>query len=328
MIDILKVKAIEINLSKEELVNEINYLRKKRNAIILAHYYQEAEIQDIADFIGDSLQLSQQAAKTNAEVIVFAGVHFMAETAKILSPEKIVLIPDLEAGCSLADSCNAEDFRRFLANYPGYTVISYVNTTAEIKALTDIICTSSNALAIVNSLRENEKIVFAPDKNLGSYIAGITGRDMVIWNGACHVHERFSLERIMKLKEEFPKAKIIAHPECEKPILIISDFIGSTAALLKYTESDDSETYIVCTESGILHQMRKLHPGKNFIPAPPNDSTCACNDCQFMKLITLKKIYLSLKNNKFEIVLNEEIRIKAEKPIRKMLELSEQLGFK
>jgi quinolinate synthase len=328
MIDVLKNNAIEINLSKEELINEINYLRKKRNAIILAHYYQEAEIQDIADFIGDSLQLSQQAAKTNAEVIVFAGVHFMAETAKILSPQKTVLIPDLEAGCSLADSCNTEDFKRFLSNYPGHTVISYVNTTAEIKALTDIICTSSNALAIVNSLPENEKIVFAPDKNLGSYIAGITGRNIVIWNGACHVHERFSLERIMKLKEEFPKAKIIAHPECEKPILIISDFIGSTAALLKYTESDDNETYIVCTESGILHQMRKLHPRKNFIPAPPNDSTCACNDCQFMKLITLKKIYLSLKNNKFEIVLNEEIRIKAERPIRKMLELSEQFGFK
>jgi quinolinate synthase len=328
MIDVLKNNAIEINLSKEELINEINYLRKKRNAIILAHYYQEAEIQDIADFIGDSLQISQQAAKTNAEVIVFAGVHFMAETAKILSPQKTVLIPDLEAGCSLADSCNTEDFKRFLSNYPGHTVISYVNTTAEIKALTDIICTSSNALAIVNSLPENEKIVFAPDKNLGSYIAGITGRNIVIWNGACHVHERFSLERIMKLKEEFPKAKIIAHPECEKPILIISDFIGSTAALLKYTESDDNETYIVCTESGILHQMRKLHPRKNFIPAPPNDSTCACNDCQFMKLITLKKIYLSLKNNKFEIVLNEEIRIKAERPIRKMLELSEQFGFK
>ena len=327
MIDLLKEKAVELNLSNEELISEINSLRKKRNAIILAHYYQEAEIQDIADFIGDSLQLSQQAAKTEADVIVFAGVHFMAETAKILSPSKTVLLPDLEAGCSLADSCKADDFERFLKEYPGHTVISYVNTTAEIKALTDIICTSSNALAIVNSLPKDEKIVFAPDKNLGSYIAGITGRDMVIWNGACHVHERFSLVKILQLKSEFPKAKIIAHPECEKPILIISDFIGSTAALLKYTESDGSTEYIVCTESGILHQMRKMNPDKIFIPAPPSDSSCACNDCQFMKMITLKKIYLSLKNNRFEISLNEEIRQKAERPIRRMLELSQQLGF-
>jgi quinolinate synthase len=325
MIDLLKEK--ELNLSNEELISEINSLRKKRNAIILAHYYQEAEIQDIADFIGDSLQLSRQAAKTEADVIVFAGVHFMAETAKILSPAKTVLLPDLEAGCSLADSCKAEDFQRFLKAYPGHTVISYVNTTAEIKALTDIICTSSNALAIVNSLPKDEKIVFAPDKNLGSYIAGVTGRDMVIWNGACHVHERFSLVKILQLKNDFPKAKIIAHPECEKPILIISDFIGSTAALLKYTESDNSSEYIVCTESGILHQMRKMNTGKKFIPAPPSDSSCACNDCQFMKMITLKKIYLSLKNNQFEITLNEEIRKKAERPIRRMLELSQQLGF-
>jgi quinolinate synthase len=328
MIDLLNQKESEVKLSKMELIDEINRLRKERNAIILAHYYQEAEIQDIADIIGDSLQLSQQAATTSADVIVFAGVHFMAETAKILSPEKTVLLPDLNAGCSLADSCNAEDFKEFLKKYPGHTVISYVNTTAEIKALTDIICTSSNALGIVKSLPENEKIVFAPDKNLGNYIKSLTGRDMVIWDGACHVHERFSLEKILALKEENPKAKIIAHPECEKPVLLVSDFIGSTSALLSYTEKDSSDVYIVCTESGILHQMKKAHPLKTFIPAPPNDSTCACNDCQFMKLITLKKVYLSLKNNRFEINLNEDIRKKAEKPIRRMLEISKTLGFK
>jgi quinolinate synthase len=328
MIEVLKEKKIDIDLSKDELILEINKLRKERNAIILAHYYQESEIQDIADFIGDSLQLSQQAAKTKADVIVFAGVHFMAETAKILSPEKTVLIPDLEAGCSLADSCKAEDFKAFLKKYPDHTVISYVNTTAEIKALTDIICTSSNALSIVKSLPDHEKIVFAPDKNLGNYIMSVTGRDMVVWNGACHVHERFSLEKILKLKEENAQAKIIAHPECEKPILLISDFIGSTSALLKFIEMDSADSYIVCTESGILHQMRKSKPGKNFIAAPPNDSTCACNDCQFMKMITLKKIYLSLKNNRFEIKMEEVIRKKAEIPIRRMLELSDKLGFK
>jgi quinolinate synthase len=328
MIDLLKEKNIDVNLSNEELILEINALRKKRNAIILAHYYQEGDIQDIADFIGDSLQLSQQAAKTKADVIVFAGVHFMAETAKILSPEKTVLIPDLEAGCSLADSCKTEDFKEFLLQYPNHTVISYVNTTAEIKALTDIICTSSNALSIVKSLPETEKIIFAPDKNLGNYIMSVTERDMIIWNGACHVHERFSLEKILKLKEEHKDAKIIAHPECEKPVLLVSDFIGSTSALLKFVEKDNASTYIVCTESGILHQMRKLNNNKVFIPAPPNDSTCACNDCQFMKLITLKKIYLSLKNNRFEITLNEEVRQKAEVPIRRMLDLSVELGFK
>ncbi len=328
MIDVLKDRVLELNLNQDELINEINRLRKERNAIILAHYYQEADIQDIADFIGDSLQLSQQAAKTNADVIVFAGVHFMAETAKILSPEKTVLIPDLEAGCSLADSCKPADFKTFLDKNPNHTVISYVNTTAEIKALTDIICTSSNALAIVKSLSKEERIIFAPDKNLGNYIVSVTGRDMVIWDGACHVHERFSLERVLQLKEQNKKAKIISHPECEKPILLISNFIGSTSALLKFTENDDSKVYIVCTESGILHQMNKLHPEKTFIPAPPNDSTCACNDCQFMKLITLKKIYLSLKNNRFEITLDENIRVKAERPIRRMLELSEKLGFK
>ena len=328
MIDVLKERDVEVNLSKEELINEINRLRKERNAVILAHYYQEGEIQDIADFIGDSLQLSQQAAKTNADVIVFAGVHFMAETAKILSPSKTVLIPDLDAGCSLADSCNADDFKQFLGRYPNHTVISYVNTTADVKALTDIICTSSNAVDIVKSLPANEKIVFGPDKNLGNYIKSVTGRDMVVWDGACHVHERFSLEKILALKKEHPEAKIIAHPECEKPVLLVSDYIGSTSALLKFVGGDSSKSYIVCTESGILHQMKKAHPEKEFIPAPPNDSTCACNDCQFMKLITLKKIYLSLKNNRFEIKLNPDIQSRAEKPIRRMLELSEKLGFK
>jgi quinolinate synthase len=328
MVNILKEQGYDVHLSNKELIGEIDRLRKERNAVILAHYYQESEIQDIADFVGDSLQLSQQAAKTSADVIVFAGVHFMAETAKILSPTKTVLLPDLEAGCSLADSCNAVDFIDFLKKYPGHTVISYVNTTAEIKALTDIICTSSNALDIVKSLPKQEKIVFAPDRNLGNYIKSTTGRDMIIWDGACHVHERFSLEKILELKKDNPAAKIIAHPECEKPVLLIADFIGSTSGLLKFTRDDNSSTYIVCTESGILHQMKKQHPGKLFIPAPPNDSTCACNDCQFMKLITLKKIYLSLRNNKFEIHLNEEIMKKASKPIRRMLELSEKLGFK
>ncbi|MDP4207472.1 MAG: quinolinate synthase NadA [Bacteroidota bacterium] len=328
MIDVLKERGFEVNLTNDELIHEINKLRKECNAIILAHFYQESEIQDIADFVGDSLQLSQQAAKTDADVIVFAGVHFMAETAKILSPSKTVLIPDLEAGCSLADSCKYADFEAFLKNYPGHTVISYVNTTAEIKALTDIICTSSNALEIVKSLPENEKIVFAPDRNLGNYIKTVTGRDMVIWDGACHVHQRFSLEKIVELKKENPAAKIIAHPECDKTILLIADFVGSTAAMLKFTQGDNASAYIVCTESGILHQMRKSHPEKNFIPAPPNDSTCACNDCQFMKLITLKKIYLSLKNNTFEITMDENLRAKAEKPIRRMLEMSEKLGIK
>lgn len=328
MVNVLKDRTANIPESNEELIGEINRLRKDRNAIILAHYYQEGDIQDIADFVGDSLQLSQQAAKTTADVIVFAGVHFMAETAKILSPSKTVLIPDLEAGCSLADSCNAVDFERFLKNYPGHTVISYVNTTADVKALTDIICTSSNALEIVNYLPKDEPIVFGPDKNLGNYIKSVTGREMVIWDGACHVHERFSLEKILDLKKENPNAKIISHPECEKPVLLVSDFIGSTSALLKFTKEDPSDVYIVCTESGILHQMKKLHPEKTFIPAPPNDSTCACNDCQFMKLITLKKIYLSLLNNRFEVKLDSKVIERAEKPIKRMLELSEKFGIK
>jgi quinolinate synthase len=327
MIDLFKDKNKISNFKKVDLINEISRLRKERNAIILAHYYQESEIQDIADFVGDSLQLSQQAARTSADVIVFAGVHFMAETAKILSPEKTVLLPDPLAGCSLADSCDPIEFKSFIDSNPGYTVISYVNTTAEIKAMTDIICTSSNALGIVESLPADEKIIFAPDKNLGDYIKSISGREMLVWNGACHVHERFSLEKILDLKLNNPKAKIISHPECTKPILLVSDFIGSTSSLLNYVKNDISDTYIVCTESGIIHQMNKTKPEKKFIPAPPNDSTCACNDCQFMKLITLEKIYYSLINNKFEILLDESVREKAEHPIRRMLEISEKLGF-
>jgi quinolinate synthase len=328
MIDILKDRKAAEQLSKSELIAEINRLRKERNAVILAHYYQEGDIQDIADFVGDSLQLSQQATKTSADVIVFAGVHFMAETAKLLCPGKTVLIPDVDAGCSLADSCNPDDFRKFKALYPNHIVISYVNTTAEIKALTDIICTSSNALEIVKSIPVEQKIIFAPDRNLGNYINSVTGRDMVVWQGACHVHERFSVEKLVQLKKENPDAKIIAHPECEKPVLIMSDFIGSTSALLKFAIADESQKYIVCTESGILHQMKNKLPQKTFIPAPPNDSTCACNDCQFMKMITLQKIYDSLRFNRFEIKLDPTIQQAALKPIVRMLELSEKLGIK
>ncbi len=305
-----------------EIVKSIKQLCKEKNAIILAHYYQTGEIQDIADFIGDSLQLSQKAAETDADIIVFAGVYFMAETAKILSPQKKVLIPDKEAGCSLADSLPAKDFAEFLKKYPDHTVITYVNASAEIKAMSDIICTSSNAVKIVESIPKDKKIVFAPDRNLGNYINSLTGRNMVVWDGACHVHEEFSLERILELKKDYPKAKLIAHPECKKPILIISDFIGSTAALLNFVQKDDAKEYIVATESGILHQMVKVCPDKHFIPAPPTDSTCGCNDCKYMKLNTLQKIYLSLKNEVYEIHLSEEIIEKAKKPILRMLELS------
>jgi quinolinate synthase len=309
--------AENLNLNKE-----ISKLKKEKNAIILAHYYQLPEIQDIADFVGDSLALSQKAADNNADIILFAGVHFMAETAKILSPQKKVLLPDVNAGCSLADSCPPQAFKKFIENYPGYEIVSYVNTTAEIKALSTVICTSGNALEIIKSIPRNRGIVFAPDKNLGNYIAKMTGREMIIWDGACHVHKEFSLERILKLKKEHPEAKILAHPECEPPVLIVADFIGSTAALLKFTGSDASLSYIVATETGIIHQMRLLSPGKTFIPAPPNDSTCGCNDCSFMKLITLKKLYLCLKYEQPEVIMDETLRRKAEKPIVRMLELS------
>jgi quinolinate synthase len=317
---------IDIPIDKSiNLVEEIDRMRKEKNAVILAHFYQEAEVQDIADFVGDSLGLSQQAAATDADIILFGGVHFMAETAKILAPGKKVLIPDINAGCSLADSCPPAEFAKFIENHPGHTVISYVNTTAEIKALTDIICTSTNALEIIKSLPADEKIIFAPDRNLGNYIQSVTGREMVIWDGACHVHEEFSLERILELKNENPDAQIIAHPECEKPILIVADHIGSTTSLLNYTKKDKGNTYIVATESGILHQMRKSSPHKNFIPAPPKDSTCACNDCKYMKLISLKKIYNTLKYELPEITLEQDLMDRARGSIVRMLEISDRL---
>lgn len=316
------------DVNNRVLIEGIEKLRREKNVVILAHYYQNSEIQDIADFVGDSLALSQQAAETRADIILFAGVHFMAETAKILSPDKKVLLPDLTAGCSLADSCPADQFARFKVNYPGYTVVSYVNTTAAIKTMTDIVCTSTNALAIINALPPDEKIIFAPDKNLGDYIKRKTGREnMVIWDGACHVHEKFSLEKILQIKQIYPDAKILAHPECKKHILMVADFIGSTSALLSYSSKSDCNTFIVATESGILHQMQKSSPDKQFIPAPPDDASCACNDCQFMKTITLQKIYDSLLNEQFEIIIPEEIRILAEKPILRMLNMSKQLNL-
>lgn len=313
--------------SSVNIVEGIKQMCKEKNAVILAHYYQESEVQDIADFVGDSLDLSRKAAITEADIIVFAGVHFMAETAKILSPSKKVLIPDMNAGCSLADSCPPEEFAKFKEKHPGHTVISYVNTTAEIKAMTDITCTSTNAIHIVNSLPEDEKIIFAPDRNLGNYIKSLTGRDMVIWEGACHVHEEFSLERILELKNEHPDAKIIAHPECEKPVRIVADHVGSTSSLLNFSKEDNAMTYIVATESGILHQMKLASPHKNFIAAPPKDSTCACNDCKYMKLISLKKIYNTLKYEQPEVILDLELIKKAEVSIKRMLEISDKLGI-
>jgi len=324
--EIEKKGFIDLPVDKSiDIVEEIRKMRQQKNAVILAHFYQEGEIQDIADYVGDSLGLSQQAAATEADIILFAGVHFMAETAKILAPDKKVLIPDLQAGCSLADSCPPDEFAAFKKKYPDHTVISYVNTTAEIKALTDIVCTSTNALEIVKSLPESEKIIFAPDRNLGNYIRSVTGREMVIWDGACHVHEEFSLERMLELKKENPDAQIIAHPECEKPILIVADHIGSTTSLLNYTMRDKGKKYIVATESGILHQMRKANPDKIFIPAPPKDSTCACNDCKYMKLISLKKIYNTLKYELPEITLEQDLMNKARGSITRMLEISDRL---
>ena len=275
--------------SQEQYISGINRLKADKNAIILAHYYQTGDIQDIADFVGDSLALSQKAASNSADIILFAGVKFMAETAKILSPEKKVLLPDLNAGCSLADSCKAVDFEQFLKANPGRTVISYINTTAEIKALSDIICTSSNAVQIVESLPPEEKLIFAPDRNLGNYVLNKTGRDMVIWNGTCHVHEEFSLEAILKLKKENPDAKIIVHPECELPVRMVADYIGSTSALLNFTKKDTGKSYIVATEVGIIHQMKKESHGKHYIPEPPRDSPCGCRECSFMKLVKLGK---------------------------------------
>jgi quinolinate synthase len=312
---------------KLDLVNEINVLKKQKNAIILAHYYQEGEIQDIADFVGDSLYLSQQAAKTNADIVAFCGVHFMAETVKILKPDIKVLLPDLNAGCSLADSCKYADFKKFKENYLGHTVVSYINTSAEIKSLTDIVCTSSNAVKIIESLPKNEKIIFGPDRNLGKYIQSITGRDMIIWDGACHVHEKFSLEEIIRLKKENPDARILAHPECHKEILIVADFVGSTGAMLKFAVKDTGKKYIVATEPGIIHMMQKKCTDKVFIPAPPKDSTCGCNNCSFMKLNTMKKLYNCLKFELPEIHVDEIIRAKAQLSIKRMLDISEKLGI-
>lgn len=309
-----------------DMFAEIKKLKVEKNAIILAHYYQDGDIQDVADYIGDSLGLAQRAAATDASLIVFAGVHFMAETAKILNPNKKVVLPDLKAGCSLADSCPAEEFEKFRNKHADHIVISYINCTAEIKALSDIICTSSNAVKIVESLPKDQKIIFAPDKNLGRYVIQQTGRDMLLWDGSCMVHEIFSVERISRLKARHPKAKFIAHPECEEPVLAIADFIGSTTALLKYTTTSDATEFIVGTETGILHQMQKESPEKTFIPAPPNNN-CACNDCPHMKLNTLEKLYICLKHEQPEIVLPEALRISAEKPIRKMLELSASFGM-
>ncbi|MGJ1304808.1 quinolinate synthase NadA [Sphingobacterium multivorum] len=309
-----------------DLIKEIQRLKKEKKAVILAHYYQESEIQDIADYIGDSLGLSQEAAKTDADVIVFAGVHFMAETAKILSPTKKVLLPDAKAGCSLSDSCPPHLFAKFKEQYPDHLVITYVNCTAELKALSDILCTSSNAVQIVESLPEDQKIIFGPDRNLGAYVKKKTGRDLVLWNGACMVHEIFSQDKIDRLKSEHPEAKFIAHPECEDHILAIADYVGSTAGMLKFTQTDKAQAYIVATESGILYQMQKASPHKTFIPAPPNNA-CACNDCPHMKLNTLEKLYNCLKYESPEILLPEDVILRAQRPIERMLEISARLGL-
>ena len=309
-----------------DLFAEIEKLKKEKNAIVLAHYYQEPDIQDVADFIGDSLGLAQKAQSTDAEIIVFAGVHFMAETAKILNPHKKVLLPDLNAGCSLSDSAPPAMFKAFKDKYPDHIVITYINCSAGMKALSDIICTSSNAQAIVESLPADQKIIFAPDKNLGAWINKQTGRNMVLWNGACMVHEIFSIEKIVKLKVRHPNAKVIAHPECEAPVLALADYIGSTTGILKYAEKSDAREFIVVTESGILHQMQKTSPHKTFIPAPPQN-TCACNDCPYMKLNTLEKLYLCMKYELPEVTMDETLREAAKKPIERMLEISAELGL-
>lgn len=327
-VDIEKYGFVKEEIGNDiNLVEEIKKLKKEKNAIIMAHYYQTGDIQDIADYIGDSLALAKDAENNTADMILFAGVNFMGETAKILSPQKKVIVPDIKAGCSLADSCDPVEFAKFREENKDRTVITYVNTTAEIKMLSDIICTSSNALQIVESLPREEKILFAPDRNLGNYIKSKTERDILVWDGACHVHEAFSVERILKLKEENPDAKIIAHPECEKPVLIISEFIGSTKALLEYSKKDDSNKYIVATESGILHQMKKESPSKEFIAAPPKDSSCGCSDCNYMKLNTMEKIYIALKHEMPEITLEQQVIEKAYKPIKRMLDISYKLGL-
>jgi len=322
-----KTGFIDIELDPSlDLFAEIEKLKKEKNAVLLAHYYQEPDIQDVADYIGDSLGLAQQAEKTDADMIVFAGVHFMAETAKILNPGKKVVIPDFKAGCSLSDSCPPPLFKKFKEQHPDHVVVSYINCSAGIKALSDVIVTSSNARIIVESFPKDQPIIFAPDKNLGGYINKVTGRNMLLWNGACMVHEIFSLEKITKLKIRHPHAKFIAHPECEEPILRMADYIGSTTGLLKYTQTDSAKEYIVATETGILHQMMKESPDKTFIPAPP-ENNCACNDCPHMKLNTLEKLYLCMKYELPEITMEEELRLAALKPIKRMLEISQQAGI-
>ena len=312
-------------MDKLELIEKINKLKKEKNAVILAHYYQVAEIQDIADYIGDSLQLSQKAAETDADIIVFAGVHFMAETAKILSPSKKVLLPDLDAGCSLAASAPEKEFSDFVKQHPDHKVITYINCTAAVKTWSDVIVTSSNAVKIVESFPKEQKLIFAPDKNLGAYINGLTGRNMLLWDGACEVHETIRTEAILQLKLEHPDAKLIAHPECKKPVLILADFVGSTAAMLNFTATDSSQKYIVATETGITHQMQKLSPEKEFIVVP-SDETCSCNDCPYMKMNTLEKLYLCMLHEKPEIILPEDVIEKARRPIVRMLELSKNGG--
>ncbi|AHF16176.1 quinolinate synthase NadA [Niabella soli] len=318
---------LDLELDPElDLFAEIEKLKREKNAVILAHYYQEADIQDIADYIGDSLGLAQEAQKTNADMIVFAGVHFMAETAKILNPSKKVVIPDFKAGCSLSDSCPPALFQKFKEQHPDHVVVSYINCSAGIKALSDVIVTSSNARIIVESFPKEQKIIFAPDKNLGAYINKVTGRNMLLWNGACMVHEIFSLEKITKLKHQHPNAKLIAHPECEEPLLRMADYIGSTTGLLKFTKEDTATEYIVATETGILHQMEKASPHKKFIPAPP-DNSCACNDCPHMKRNTLEKVYLCMKYGMPDIIMDEQLRLAAKKPIDRMLEISAAAGL-
>lgn len=303
-------------------VEEIKKLKSEKNAVIMAHYYQSADIQDIADYIGDSLALAQWAAKTDADIIVMCGVHFMGETAKILSPNKKVLVPDMNAGCSLADSCPAEEFAEFVSKYPDHTVISYVNTTAAVKAHTDVVVTSTNAKKIVDSFPMDAKIIFGPDKNLGGYINAVTGRNMILWNGCCHVHSQFSIEKLKELKAQYPEAEVLAHPECKKELLDLADFIGSTAALLSYSGKSDKKEFIVATESGILHQMKKDYPEKTFIPVPPETGNSACNECNYMRMNTMEKLYNCLKNETPEIIVDKEIAEKAVKPIIKMLEMS------
>lgn len=309
-------------MDRKELEEKILSLKKELNAVILAHYYQDSEIQDIADYVGDSLELARKAKSTDADVIVFAGVHFMAETAKILNPGKTVLLPDLEAGCSLAEGCPADNFRSFREKHPDHLAITYINCTAEVKALSDIICTSSSAEKIINQVPLDKKILFSPDRNLGKYLIKKTGRDMLLWDGSCVVHETFSEKKVLDLKVKYPKAKLISHPECEEPILMHSDFIGSTSKLLTFVQTDSSSQYIVATETGIIHQMKKAEPEKLFIPAPPEDESCSCNECPYMKLNTMEKLYLCMKNGFPEIVLDEEIRRKALVPIERMLQMS------